>query len=108
MITIAERDAARDYLRRMFPKGATVSTITLHVARTGMSRAVAVLAPDQDERTGVVNVSWLVARALGWKLHPQHNGVNVQGAGMDMHFHLVYTLAQALYGDGYALNKRSV
>ena len=35
-------------------------------------------------------------------------GVRVNGAGMDMHFHLVYVLANVLHGDGDALRKVSL
>jgi hypothetical protein len=50
----------------------------------------------------------MVARAIGWKFDQVHGGVKVDGAGMDMGFHLVYTLSQVLYGaqEGYALKQR--
>ena len=34
--------------------------------------------------------------------------VGVGGCGMDMGFHLVYTLASVLYKDGYALTHRYI
>ena len=36
------------------------------------------------------------------------NAVGVGGCGMDMGFHMVYTLASVLYGDGYALKERYI
>lgn len=36
----------------------------------------------------------------------EHNGIKVEGAGMDMGFHLVYSLSQRLFGDGYKLSHR--
>lgn len=102
-VSKADQDAARDALRGFFPRESTVSTLVLHVSESGMSRAIAVLgvydgAPE--------NVSGLVARALGERLHPKHMGVNVRGCGMDMGFDLTYRLASVLYGDGYALHQR--
>jgi hypothetical protein len=101
----AEQQVASDNLRALFPKGSTVHVVQRHVSASGMSRALQVLAVENNE---IWDVSYLVRRALRWQPHRSHPGVVVKGAGMDMHFHLVYTLAQALYGDGYALNKRSL
>lgn len=104
-ITNEEREAAHDMLRAHFPKGSTVAVVQRHVSASGMSRAISVLAATEND---IEDVSWLVRRALGWPLNHRHGGVVVKGAGMDMHFHLVYTLAQTLYGDGYALKHRTI
>jgi multidrug efflux pump subunit AcrB len=94
-------------LRGNFPAGGTVHTVIRHVTSSGMGRSISVLATDGAE---IWDVSYLVARALGWKLDQTHGGVKVAGAGMDMTFHLVYTLSQTLYGahEGYALNRRNI
>ena len=94
-----EQEAARARLRELFPIGSEVSTVLLHASSSGMSRAVAVMAADEEGR--VSNVSWLVARATGNKLHRTHDGVVMGGAGMDMGYALVYSLARALYADGF-------
>lgn len=94
-------------LRETFPRGAEVHTILTHVSTSGMSRHIAVLAP--DERGGIIrNVSPDAARVLGWKFDRDAYtaAVTVSGAGMDMGFHLVYSLSRALHGDGYALSHR--
>jgi len=101
-----QRAALLDDLRTRFPKGSVVHVVQRHVSASGMSRALSVLAV-LDERE-IEDVSWLVRRALRLPMNQTHGGVTVKGTGMDMHFHLVYTLAQALYGDGYALTKRSL
>jgi hypothetical protein len=106
--TARHQSEARDQLRTLFPAGSTVSTVVRHVSQSGMERAIVVLSPVRESATEVQNVSWLVARALGWRLHPRHDGVKVKGAGMDMTFHLVYSLASVLYGDGYALTVRNI
>lgn len=98
-----ERIVAMEYLREVFPSGSTVTVDLAHVARSGMSRGIKVLAV--SPRDGIEDASWAVARALDWRLH-RAGGVNVGGYGMDMGFHLVYSLARVLYGDGYALKHR--
>jgi hypothetical protein len=51
----------------------------------------------------------LVARALDYRLsYGAHDGLKVSGAGMDMAYHVVHSLASVLYGDGYALNHRAI
>lgn len=91
----AERDAAIVELRSTFPPNSTVTVVLRHVSRSGMERAISVIGPDLRD------VSWLVARATGFKMHGKHEGLKVGGCGMDMGFHVVYTLSRTLYGDGY-------
>jgi hypothetical protein len=93
----ATPDEAVAELREMYPVGSSVTCVVLHVSKSGMSRAIMVISPEHE------NVSWLVARALDWHLHRNHNAVNVVGVRMDMTFHMVHSLALTLYGDGYAL-----
>lgn len=115
----AEIDAraaeCRDMLRGLLPIGAEVPVYVADVSRDGMARTLVVLAPEtrHDGAPSVRNVSGMVAAALGWKYDDKRNGVRVGGAGMDMAFHLVYSLARVLYRDdmpgedaGYALNVR--
>lgn len=100
--TAEEIDEARDSLRDYFPIGSTVSTVLRHVSRSGMERAISVLAPN------CYDVSHLVARATTFNLHHKHQGLKIGGAGMDMGFHVVYDLSHTLYQDGYALKHRWV
>ena len=94
-------------LRGNFPAGSTVHTVIRHVSRSGMQRSISVLATDGAE---IWDVSYLVARALDWRVDQTHGGVKVNGAGMDMAFHTVYVLSQVLYGthEGYALKHRHI
>jgi len=105
MITSAYRR-----LYRAFPRGAQVTTIVTHVSSSGMSRRFRVLGAIVHPITGapeVADYTLSVARVLGWKATDRGELV-VRGAGMDMGFHTVYTLASKLYGDGYALNHRGL
>lgn len=103
--TEEEREEAARRLQMLLPKGSTVRTIVRHVSQSGMSRAISVLAVDGDE---ITDVSWLVQKVTSFRLHPSRPGLKVTGCGMDMAFHVVYTLAQEIYGDGYALSARAL
>lgn len=101
-------------LYQAFPRGAEVTTLVTHVSSSGMSRRFRVLGIvlgiDPDARITAPRVedyTLSAARVLGWKSSDRGELV-VRGAGMDMGFHLAYTLASRLYGDGYALNHRGL
>lgn len=100
MTTTHEKTEAIAQLRETFPRGTEVHIILRHVSRSGMERAISVIGPD------LMDVSYLVARATGRRIHPRHDGVKCGGCGMDMGFDLVYSLAMAMYNDGYALRHR--
>ena len=96
-------------LRKSVPKGTELTVVVKHVARSGMSRRIMVLLPCEYEGTNGkhltnLNISSLVADLLGYPYH-EEGSVRVDGYGMDMGFHLVYTLGQALWDDGYALKR---
>lgn len=92
----AEREEAIAQLRAMFPIGSSVPTVLRHVSSSGMTRAISVLDP-----ASLRDVSYLVAKATGDRLHPTKPGVRVGGCGMDMGFALVYGLSRTLYRDGF-------
>ena len=57
-------------------------------------------------KKGIVdNLSAYVAELLDWKYKDNTRSVFVGGCGMDMGFHLVYTLSSVLYDDGYAIKQ---
>lgn len=92
----AEREEAIAQLRAMFPIGTSVPIVLRHVSSSGMTRAISVLDP-----VSLRDVSYLVAKATGDRLHPTKPGVRVGDCGMDMGFALVYGLARTLYRDGF-------
>lgn len=119
VLTEAGRVSHDDWLitaayRRLFdafPRGAYVTTVVTHVSSSGMSRRFRVLgvgSHPRDDAPIVEDYTLSVARVLGWKTNDRRGELVVSGAGMDMGFHLVYTLASELYGDGYALNHRGL
>jgi hypothetical protein len=90
-----ERDDAIKRLREEIKPGETLQTILRHVSSSGMSRSISII---QIKRGSTFDWTWLVARAIGEKIDQKHDGIKIQGAGMDMGFELVYRLSMALYG----------
>lgn len=95
-----EREEAIADLRKSLPVGTTVYTSLTHVSSSGQSRGVKVILAGKD---GATDISWQVARACEMSLHPK-GGVKVGGSGMDMGFHVVYTLSRTLYPKGHKCN----
>ena len=100
-----DKEYAIKRLKEEFKKGDTVYTQLYHVSQSGMTRHIGVrqLAVDDNKKVRPLNWSYLVSFALDWRLNKNANGLIVGGCGMDMGFHLVYTLSRVLYNDGYAL-----
>jgi hypothetical protein len=100
---------AQDFLRRVFAtqEKPTAWTILKNVSASGMSRDMKVCTSYEGQ---VLDITWYVAHASSVGQLKERNGqrvVRVGGAGMDMGFHLVYSLSLALYGvkGGYNLKQ---
>lgn len=125
----AEQAEAVARLRGWLKRGDTLYTICRSVSRSGMTRTIGLVqiepccsecGADVGEngacphgcnarvRSIVRHPNHAAALALGRRLSTKgDDGVIVQGCGMDMGFHLVYTLSRLLFdGDGYALSHR--
>ena len=86
-------------LRELLKPGDTVYTVLRHVSRSGMTRVIDLYVFKDNEP---LRLSWSAAEVLGWGYDTKYEGVKVGGCGMDMGFHLVYSLSSALYrGVGY-------
>lgn len=103
-----ERQDAIDKLRQWYRPGDTVFTILEHVSRSGMSRQIRVVIPYVTENGQIdhLHPNHLIAKALGWRQAKRGDGIIVSGAGMDMGYHLAYTLSHVLFSDGSALRHR--
>lgn len=102
-----EHEELIELLRKWFPKGSTVYTVLRHAARSGMSRTIGVIALTVTaDGLELRHPNHATAAVLGLKEDRQREGVKISGGGMDMGFHLVYSLGEALYGDGYSLSQR--
>ncbi len=91
-----QKEQARDRLRDHFAKSEDkrVYCILRHVSTSGMSRRIDFYTIC-DNRP--VWLSYDIARALEYK-HSDKGGLVIGGCGMDMGFHVVYTLSSVLYG----------
>lgn len=99
------RDVARVELREAFPPGTTVYTILRHRSTSGMRRVIdPILITSDGPRFWREKIAILLKH---YKTSDQHEGIVMDGCGMDMGFSLVYNLSSALYGHdnrgGYAL-----
>lgn len=87
-------------LHDLLPPGTTVYTILRHVSKSSMSRDISlvILTPD-----GPRDITALAAEAMGAWLSKNcpDAAIRVGGCGMDMGYHLVYSLARTLYPDGH-------
>lgn len=88
------RQSAITRLREVLKPGDTVYTIVRRVGRTGMSRDITPLTFRNGEP---FYLGRLAAEALGWSIGDKDHGVRINGCGMDMSFHLVYTLAATIF-----------
>ena len=93
--------------------GDTVYTLVRHVSTSGMSRDISLFVAQGGE---IIDITFYAAHAIGWRL-VERNGrraIRVSGAGMDMGFHTVYTLASVLYSGavegnaGYSLKQEAI
>ncbi len=83
-----------DTLRRLLPEGTTVYTVLRHCSASGMSRRIDLyVIVDNEPRF----LSGYVRDALDYRQH-KDGSLIVGGAGMDMGYHLVHSLAGCLFG----------
>lgn len=93
-----EREEARTAILRLLDKeNPRLYTVLRHVSRSGMTRDISVMAVAKDGQ--VWNVSYYAGLLLGWQVRDTLGSrtVRVSGCGMDMGFHLVYSLSHYLY-----------
>lgn len=88
----------RDELRGWLPPGSTVYTILRHVSPSGMTRWISLKAVVDGK---IIGLDWHAEQLGLGKRDSRHEGIKVEGTGMDMGFHLVYGLSRRLYHDGW-------
>lgn len=97
--TTAEREEAVAALRNALKPGDTLFTILRHCSRSGMQRTISIIKISKNGQPG--QWSWSAAKACGWNYDNEREGIKVGGCGMDMGFHLVYSLGRVLFPDGF-------
>ncbi len=98
----ADRADAIETLRVWLKPGDVVHTILRHCSRSGMSRSISLIA---NVDGNAFDITFWVARALADRIDSKHGGIKVGGCGMDMGFHVVYSLGRVLFPDGFKLSK---
>lgn len=88
-------------LREALAETTTVYVVQRRVSASGMNRKLSLFALDtSDGVPELVDITVKAAAVLDYRVHDFGGfSLSVNGAGMDMHFHVVYSLSRALYGD---------
>lgn len=97
--TQAEVNEATEELRELLAPGDTVYCVLRHVSASGMTRWIDLyVIRDNQPRW----ISYRASRVIGYPVNTRnHEGLEVGGCGMDMGFHVVYSLASRLFPDGF-------
>jgi len=109
LAALARSEAREKLLNNYLKETSTVYTILRTRSSSGMSRTISLLVSNGD---GISDITYYAAQALGDKLIEAngHRAIRVQGGGMDMGFHLVYSLSSVLFAGedraGYVLSHR--
>lgn len=96
-----EQREAKEFLLNVFAKQErpTAYTILKSVSASYMSRTMKVITYHEGQ---VLDITWWVGKLGIGTLTEKHGQrvIRVSGCGMDMGFHVVYSLSIALYGLG--------
>jgi len=90
-------EEARTVLLKLLKPGTEVYAIVKRVSSTGMSRHIAILTVKKGK---IENITGWVSSLLEMKWNDD-GSLTVGGAGMDMGFHVVYSLSRTLWPDGF-------
>lgn len=117
----SESKEAQDELKALLDEfeTKTVFVVQRNVSRSGMRRYIDLYLIsnnpyhiDGDGQMRPRRITYLVAKALRWIYNEKYESMQVDGVGMDMHFHAVYSLSATLYGHedrgGYTLKKETI
>ena len=93
-----EKQQAIDSLKNIFalmpPEKRVIYCVLRSVSKSGMSRTIDFFTIDNDRPQ---HLSGLIKMALGYRW-AKNGGLVVGGCGMDMGFHVVYTVSSVLHG----------
>lgn len=90
-----EKAKYKGYLEDYMSRTDRIGTYVTRVSPSGMSRNILCLIKTDN---GVYNLSYDIAKALGWRYSESTRSVIVEGCGMDMGFHVVSCVSSLLYG----------
>lgn len=89
---------AVERLSEILKPGDTIYCTVAHAASNGMSRHIKFFIVSGK---GIRNITHDVGEVAGYKQSEKTGGLVVSGAGMDMGFHVVYSLSRTLFKDGH-------
>lgn len=95
-----KRKEAIEYLRSILTPGTTVYTSYLSVSNSGMSRKISCYVVNNGR---IQNISGYVGNAIDYRRDDKTGALKVGGCGMDMGFHVVYSLGRSLFPKGFKL-----
>ena len=95
-------DVARFYCNYLHGQ-TTIWVLCRHVSSAGATRVLSFFVVKDNT---IICIDWFLQDFLGYKSHKKFDGVVVKGCGMDMGFHVVYSLSRKLYDDGYRFKHR--
>lgn len=90
-------------LRKLLKPGDTVYCVLRRVSKSGMSRIIDFFVIRKNE---LQRIAMPMANILDLKWSKDHDGLRVDGCGMDMGFHCVYSLSRALFPNGFKVKGR--
>jgi hypothetical protein len=99
------KELAAEWLQEMraeIKPGDTITTVLRGVSASGMSRHIDVYR--FYVKDGKVRRDWLsprVAAVCGFTFDDSKDCLKVKGCGMDMGYHVVYSLSRVLFTDGF-------
>ena len=101
---------SREHLRALFARRRSRKALTVYVSqksvsRSGMMRRLLLHIIRDGE---LIEITQHVAEVAGFSFDRDAWAIKVHGCGMNMHFHAVYELSHALFGDGYRLQNVSI
>jgi len=80
------------------PQNTRIYSIVRHVSKSGMSRLIDFYVMVDNRPMWVTPA---IRDLLGYNQDKQTSALKVSGTGMDMCFHVVYSLGSKLHNDGY-------
>jgi len=96
-VSSKNQHAAIDELRAMLKPGDTIYTRLNHVSKSGMMRVIDLFVIRDNEP---LRITWAACQATGTTYNGKHDGMRMDGCGMDMGFSAVYHLGSILWPDG--------
>lgn len=89
-----ELQNAKDKLIGLLSETDTIYTILRSVSKSGLTRSIGFYIVDNNKE--IININYYIKVLLGYKFNKAHDGLRIEGCGMDMGFHVVHTLLREL------------